>query len=318
MASAIGIVMIMMMMVSLTCVASDLSVDYYEHTCPHVDSIVAGAVHKATMNDKTVPSALLRMHFHDCFIRGCDGSILLESKGKNKAEKDGPPNISLHAFYVIENAKKALEAICPGVVSCSDILALAARDAVTLSGGPSWEVPKGRKDGRISKAIETRQLPAPTFNISQLQQSFSQRGLSLQDLVALSGGHTLGFAHCSSFQNRIHRFSPKQGIDPSLNPSFAKTLQSKCHIGNKVKNAGSPLDSSATYFDNAYYKLLVGGKSILSSDQALLSHPTTKALVSKYADSQIEFERAFVKSMIKMSSITNGGHEIRLQCNVIR
>lgn len=65
-------------------------------------------------------------------MKGCDGSILLESKGKNKAEKDGPPNISLHAFYVIENAKKALEAICPGVVSCSDILALAARDAVTL------------------------------------------------------------------------------------------------------------------------------------------------------------------------------------------
>lgn len=133
-----------------------------------------------------------------------------------------------------------------------------------------------------------------------------------------AGGHTLGFAHCSSFQNRIHKFNPKQGIDPSLDPSFAKTLQSKCHIGNKVKNAGSPLDSSATYFDNAYYKLLVGGKSILSSDQALLTHPTTKALVSKYADSQIEFERAFVKSMIKMSSITNGGQEIRLQCNLIR
>jgi peroxidase len=185
-------------------------------------------------------------------------------------------------------------------------------------------------------------LPAPTFNISQLQQSFSQRGLSLQDLVALSGtlfftfhhlvcisfatktnklyagGHTLGFAHCSSFQNRIHKFSSKQSIDPSLNPSFANTLQSKCHVNNKVKNAGSPLDSSATYFDNAYYKLLLQGESILSSDQALLTHPTTKALVSKYAHSQMEFERAFVKSMIKMSSITNGGQEIRLQCNLVR
>lgn len=66
-------------------------------------------------------------------MKGCDGSVLLKSKGKNnKAEKDGPPNISLHAFYVIDNAKKALEAVCPGVVSCADILALAARDAVTL------------------------------------------------------------------------------------------------------------------------------------------------------------------------------------------
>lgn len=58
---------------------------------------------------------------------------------------------------------------------------------ILQSGGPKWNVPKGRKDGRTSKASETRQLPAPTFNISQLQQSFSQRALSVEDLVALSG-----------------------------------------------------------------------------------------------------------------------------------
>ncbi|XP_027329302.1 peroxidase 64 [Abrus precatorius] len=313
-----AIITVMLITLSLASLASALSVNYYDHTCPQVESIVAGAVHKATINDKTVPAALLRMHFHDCFIRGCDASVLLESKGKNKAEKDGPPNISLHAFYVIDNAKKAVEAVCPGIVSCADILALAARDAVTLSGGPTWDVPKGRKDGRISKAIETRQLPAPTFNISQLQQSFSQRGLSLDDLVALSGGHTLGFAHCSSLQNRIHNFSPKQDIDPSMNPSFASRLRSICPSPNKVKNAGAPLDSSSTLFDNAYYKLLLQGKSIFSSDQALLSHPNTKALVSKFGHSQEEFERAFVKSMIKMSSITDGGQEIRLHCKFVR
>jgi len=70
--------------------------------------------------------------FFPILLKGCDASVLLNSKGKNKAEKDGPPNISLHAFYVIDEAKKALEAKCPGVVSCADILALAARDAVFL------------------------------------------------------------------------------------------------------------------------------------------------------------------------------------------
>ncbi|XP_022766541.1 peroxidase 64-like [Durio zibethinus] len=294
-----------------------LSSNYYDQTCPHLESIVTRSVKKAMSNDKTVAAALLRMHFHDCFIRGCDASVLLNSKGNNKAEKDGPPNISLRAFYVIDHAKKALESKCPGVVSCADILALAARDAVALSGGPTWEVPKGRKDGRISLATETRQLPSPTFNISQLQQNFAQRGLSIEDLVALSGGHTLGFSHCSSFQNRIHNFNASLDVDPTMNPSIASMLRSVCPAHNKVKNAGSPLDSSNLIFDNAYYKLILQGKSIFSSDQALLTTPKTKALVSKFASSQKAFEEAFVKSMIKMSSLT-GGKEIRLDCRVVR
>ncbi|KAL8233287.1 hypothetical protein R6Q57_003065 [Mikania cordata] len=294
-----------------------LSSNYYDQTCPMVESTVTSVVKKAMLNDRTVPAALLRMHFHDCFIRGCDGSVLLNSTQTNQAEKDGPPNISLHAFYVIDNAKKSLEAMCPGTVSCADIVALAARDAVHLSGGPTWVVPKGRKDGRVSIASETRQLPAPTFNISQLQQSFSQRGLSMNDLVALSGGHTLGFAHCSSFQNRIHNFATTQEVDPSMHQSFAASLQIICPLHNKVRNAGANLDSTPTTFDNRYYKLLLEGKSIFTSDQALLTDLTTKNLVTKFAYSRQEFEKAFVESMIKMSSISGGGQEVRLNCRFV-
>ncbi|KAI4320934.1 hypothetical protein MLD38_034366 [Melastoma candidum] len=296
---------------------SALSNDYYAKTCPNFEHAITGVVKKAMANDNTVPAALLRMHFHDCFIRGCDGSVLLNSTAKNTAEKDGPPNISLHAFYVIDHAKKAVEDLCPGVVSCADILALAARDAVSLSGGPSWEVPKGRLDGRISLASDTRQLPGPVFNISQLQQSFSQRRLSLDDLVALSGGHTLGFAHCSSFQNRIHNFAANSDVDPSLSPSFAANLRSTCPIRNTVKNAGSTLDSTTTIFDNAYYQMILQGKSIFSSDQALLTNSRTSALVKKFATSQMEFFNAFAKSMVRMSSLT-GGQEVRLDCRVVR
>ncbi|KAI3960631.1 hypothetical protein MKX01_003805 [Papaver californicum] len=293
-----------------------LSSHYYAKTCPQVESAVANAMKNAFSKDKTVAAAILRMHFHDCFIRGCDGSVLLDSVGGNTAEKDGPPNISLHAFYVIDNAKRALEASCPGVVSCADILALAARDAVVLSGGPNWDVPKGRKDGRVSKAIETRSLPAPSFNFSQLQQSFSQRGLSLKDLVALSGGHTLGFSHCSSFNSRIHNFDATHDVDPSLRPAFAASLKRICPKHNKVKNAGLTMDPSATTFDNTYYKLLLQGNSLFSSDASLLALPKTKGLVNKFANSKQAFKDAFVKSMIKMSSI-NGGQEVRLNCRVI-
>ncbi|XP_059644443.1 peroxidase 64 [Cornus florida] len=304
-----------LVILSMSSPGNALSQNYYDQTCPSAESIIRDAVRAATTKDKTVPAALLRMHFHDCFVRGCDASVLLSSKGKNTAEKDGPPNVSLHSFYVIHSAKKRVEAKCPGVVSCADILALAARDAVVLSGGPSWDVPKGRKDGRTSNAIETRQLPAPFFNISQLQQSFAQRGLSMDDLVALSGGHTLGFSHCSSFRNRIHNFDTTHDVDPSLHPSFAASLKSICPK-NSAKNAGSPMDTSSTTFDNTYYKLILQGRSLFSSDQALLTIPKTKNLVSKFATSKEAFEKAFVKSMIKMSSIT-GGQEVRKDCRVV-
>ncbi|GFP92071.1 peroxidase 64 [Phtheirospermum japonicum] len=305
-----------LIIMSFGSVARALSSNYYHKTCANVESIVAEAVKDATTKDKTVPAALLRLHFHDCFIRGCDASVLLESKGGNKAEKDGPPNQSLHAFYVIQNAKKAVEAACPGIVSCADILAFAARDSVVLSGGPTWEVPKGRLDGRTSKSSETTKLPSPAFNISQLQQSFALRGLSLKDLVALTGAHTLGFSHCSSFEKRIYNFNSTHDIDPTLRPSFASSLKSICPVNNKAKNAGTTMDPSSTTFDNTHYKLMLQGRTLFSSDQALLTAPYTKNLVYKFASSRKAFHTAFANSMIKLSSI-NGGKEVRKDCRVV-
>lgn len=303
-------------LVSNIWVGNALSLNHYDITCPNVESIVAEVVRDATSRDRTVPATLLRMHFHDCFIRGCDGSVLLESRGGNKAERDAAPNKSLHAFYVIEDAKRAVEAACPALVSCADILAFAARDAVVLYGGPTWDVPKGRKDGRTSKASETSTLPSPLFNISQLQKAFSLRGLSLQDLVALTGAHTLGFAHCSTFENRIRNFNSTHNVDPTLRPSFAATLRNICPIKNKPPNAGIAMDSSSKSFDTTHYKLILQHKTLFASDQALLTSPETKSLVYKFATSKMAFHTAFAKSMIKMSSL-NGGQEIRKDCRVV-
>lgn len=101
-----------------------------------------------------------------------------------------------------------------------------------------------------------------------------------------------------------------------MNPSFAAMLRSICPKKNNPKNAGSTMDPSSTTFDNTYFKLILQGKVLFSSDQTLLTSTGTKALVSNFASSKKTFYKAFVKSMIKMSSIT-GGQEVRKDCRVV-
>ena len=66
-------------------------------------------------------------------MQGCDGSILLDDTSSFTGEKNANPNRnSARGFEVIDNIKSAVEKVCPGVVSCADILAIAARDSVEI------------------------------------------------------------------------------------------------------------------------------------------------------------------------------------------
>ncbi|XP_039780786.1 peroxidase P7-like [Panicum virgatum] len=72
------------------------------------------------------------LFFHDCFVNGCDASVLLDDDGGEKGA--GPNAGSLRGYEVVDAAKAAAEAACPGTASCADVLALAACDAVSLLG----------------------------------------------------------------------------------------------------------------------------------------------------------------------------------------
>lgn len=67
--ATIALLAFFLFLLSIASHVNALSSNYYDHTCPNLDSIVSETVKKAMSNDKTVPAALLRMHFHDCFIR---------------------------------------------------------------------------------------------------------------------------------------------------------------------------------------------------------------------------------------------------------
>lgn len=64
-------------------------------------------------------------------MQGCDASVLLDSTNGSVAEKQAMPNLSLEGFDVIDEIKTKLEEECSGTISCADIVALAARDAVS-------------------------------------------------------------------------------------------------------------------------------------------------------------------------------------------
>ncbi|KAK7303551.1 hypothetical protein RJT34_14458 [Clitoria ternatea] len=154
-------------------------------------------------------ASLVRLHFHDCFVQGCDGSILLNNTATIVSEQQAlPNNNSIRGLDVVNQIKTALEDACPGVVSCADILALAAAVSSVLAHGPYWKVPLGRRDGlTANRTLANINLPAPFFNLTQLKDSFAVQGLDTTDLVALSGAHTFGRAHCSTFVNRLYNFS---------------------------------------------------------------------------------------------------------------
>jgi hypothetical protein len=63
-------------------------------------------------------------------LQGCDASILLDETTSIQSEKTALGNLnSARGYNVIDKAKTEVEKICPGVVSCADIIAVAARDA---------------------------------------------------------------------------------------------------------------------------------------------------------------------------------------------
>ncbi|WOK94549.1 peroxidase 47-like [Canna indica] len=291
-----------------------LTPNYYAMSCPFAEFIVRNTVSQALRDDPSLAGGLLRLHFHDCFVQGCDASVLIDSTGDNMAEKNSTANLSLRGYEVIDQAKQFLESQCPGVVSCADIVAMAARDAVYMAGGPYYDVAKGRKDGRRSKIQDTINLPPPSLNSTALIQMFGQHGFSVQDLVALAGAHTLGVARCANFKQRLSNFDANNDVDPTLDSNYARRLSRTCSAGD---DAQVGFDFTSNRFDLNYFYALQGRMGLLASDQTLYSDPQTQMIVNGYAMNQARFFNDFQQAMVKMGSLDvkegNEG-EIRLNC----
>ncbi|KAK3138710.1 hypothetical protein QOZ80_5AG0372450 [Eleusine coracana subsp. coracana] len=264
---------------------SALSSRFYDASCPRAYDIVQSVIQNARVTDPRIPASLIRLHFHDCFVNGCDGSLLLDDDlPAIESEKNVPANEnSARGFPVVDDIKRALEKACPGIVSCADILALAAEISVELAGGPRWRVLLGRRDGTTTNIESANNLPNFFDPLDVLQKKFRDVNLDDTDLVALQGAHTFGKVHCEFTRQNCTR-GQAEGTLENLDQVTPKT------------------------FDNKYYDNILKGRAQLDSDQVMLSDPaaaaTTAPIVHRFAANQKDFFRNFAVSMIKMGNIS--------------
>ncbi|XP_010028113.2 peroxidase 73 [Eucalyptus grandis] len=304
--------------------SAQLRQNFYANVCPNVEGIVRNAVRQKFQQTFVTVPGTLRLFFHDCFVQGCDASVIVASTSTNKAEKDHPDNLSLagDGFDTVIKAKAAIDAVasCRNKVSCADILAMATRDVIALSGGPSYAVELGRLDGLSSTAASVNgRLPHPTDNLSQLNALFAANGLSQTDMIALSAAHTLGFSHCDKFSNRIYNFSRQKPVDPTLNPNYATQLQGMCPRNVDPRIAINMDPNTPRTFDNMYFKNLQNGKGLFTSDQVLFTDPRSKPTVNAWASNSRAFQSAFVSAMTKLGRVgvkTGKNGNIRRDCAV--
>lgn len=181
-------------------------------------------------------------------------------------------------------------------------------------GGTSYEVLLGRRDSRTASFNDANaNIPSPFSNFTQLVENFQSHGLNLEDLVVLSGGHTIGFARCFLYLPRITS-------DNNINPEFRTYLQKDCPNVGAQNNNTSPLDiTTSTVFDAGYFQGLLQFKGLLHSDQELYKGDgsASEELVRYYGNNLDAFWADFSVSMIKMGNIrplTGQNGEIRSNC----
>ncbi|KAF4350878.1 hypothetical protein F8388_008060 [Cannabis sativa] len=203
--------------------AQGLKVGFYAHTCPKAEAIVTQIIHQTMAVAPSLGAPLMRMHFHDCFVRGCE--------------------------------------------------------------------------------------------------DFTSRGLSVKDLAVLSGGHTIGTSHCSSFNNRLYNFSGKNDSDPTLDSEYVDRLKMKCKPADPITLVEMDPGSFKT-FDVKYFDLVAKRRGLFTSDAALLDDSETKAYVVNHATASgtASFFKDFGVSMVNMGRVgvlTGSAGQIRKVCTKI-
>ncbi|CAM6104003.1 unnamed protein product [Calypogeia fissa] len=207
-------------------------------------------------------AGVLRLAFHDAGAfnlgtkqGGMNGSIIYELE---RPESTGLKR----SVRVLEKVKTALEPEFS--VSWADLIAVAGAESVAICGGPKINVNLGRLDSLTPDP--EGQMPEETLSATELKHTFQQKGFSTQEMVVLSGAHTIG--------------NKGFGAPDIFDNTYYKTLTQKPWRDSQGKEMSSSM---------------VG----LQSDRNLTEDSDCMKWVNLYAEDEnkffLDFSRAYVK-----------------------
>uniref|UniRef100_A0A0D3ET80 peroxidase n=1 Tax=Oryza barthii TaxID=65489 RepID=A0A0D3ET80_9ORYZ len=295
---------------------------FYDESCPDAEGIVSSTMRELYLANPNVAAALVRLFFHDCFIHGCDASVLLDRINGDKSEREAAPNQSLRGFGAVDKIKARLEAACPRTVSCADILVLAARDSLVLAGGPSYPVLTGRSDSARAFYDEVgARIPSPNATYTVTLDAFARRGFTERETVALLGAHSIGKVHCRFFKDRIDNFAGTGEPDDTIDADMVEEMRAVCDgDGAAPMEMGYYRQGREVGFGAHYYAKLLGGRGILRSDQQLTAGSTVRWVRVYAAGERGEevFREDFAHAMVKLAALeplTGSPGHVRIRCS---
>ncbi|KAM3406979.1 hypothetical protein ACQJBY_000799 [Aegilops geniculata] len=279
--------------------------------------IVREQVNAVDLTGNDARPGLIRLMFHDCFVNGCDGSVLLktsrESSADGKTEQASGFNIGLRGFEVIDKIKEKLGDY---KVTCTDALIYAAREAVYELSNHKIAYPvagPGRKDGVISRSEDPgNQLPGTGPDLKVIVKKFTDKGpFTEKDVVALSGAHAIGVAHRT---NAIGAIDPTADTPSPYKTAIIQEMGTKDVVKNNVRDFGQgPLTTSGYkdnnkvnmsakgVLDNSFYNAVLQKMALFPSDRVL--GMDAKAIVTDYMNNPDTWNQDFGNAMEKLSKL---------------
>eukprot|EP01024_Parvocaulis_polyphysoides_P018770 TRINITY_DN1834_c0_g1_i7.p2 TRINITY_DN1834_c0_g1~~TRINITY_DN1834_c0_g1_i7.p2 ORF type:complete len:282 (+),score=47.38 TRINITY_DN1834_c0_g1_i7:188-1033(+) len=265
----------------------------------YVDSLKkASELVSKLIQDKKCNPILVRLAWHDAGTYNKDISDWPKCGGANGSIRFAP-EINHGANAGLVNAVNMLEEIHKEVpeVSYADLYQMASALSVELAGGPKIPMKYGRVDVESPEGCMTEgNLPDgnPPFHTGDaspeqhLRTIFHRMGLTDQDIVALSGAHTIGRAY------------PSRSGEGKESTVYTANLEGQT-------SGGSSWTKEFLKFDNSYFKE-VQSKSdpellVLSTDAAIFTDPAFQPFAEKYANDQDAFFADYAVAHMKLSEL---------------